>query len=75
VIKPKNTITLNVKQKVKVTVKVNKKTYTAYTNTKGQATFKLTKLTKKGKYAATVNSVADNYFNKAKSVNVKITVK
>lgn len=71
----KYTITLNVKQKVKVTVKVNKKTYTAYTNTKGQATFKLTKLTKKGKYAATVNSVADNYFNKAKSVNVKITVK
>ena len=71
----KYAITLNVNQKVKVAIKVNKKTYYAYTNTKGQATFKITKLTKKGKYTATVSSVANKCYNKAKSVKVKITVK
>ena len=71
----KYTIKLNVNQKVKVTIKVNKKTYYAYTNTKGQATFKITKLAKKGKYTATVSSTANKCYNKAKSVNVKITVK
>ena len=71
----KYTVTLNVKQKVKVTIKVNKKTYTAYTTTKGVATFKLNKLTKNGKYTATVNFGGNAYYNKAKSVNVKITVK
>ena len=71
----KYTVKLNVNQKVKVAIKVNKKTYYAYTNTKGQATFKITKLTKKGKYAATVSSVANKCYNKAKSVKVKITVK
>ena len=70
----KYTVTLNVKQKVKVTIKVNKKTYTAYTTTKGVATFKLNKLTNKGKYTATVNFGGNAYYNKAKSVNVKITV-
>ena len=34
-------------KKVKRTLKVNKKTYSAKTNAKGQATFKITKLTKK----------------------------
>jgi hypothetical protein len=71
----KYTVKLNVNQKVKVAIKVNKRTYYAYTTTKGVATFKLTKLTKKGKYAATVSSVANKYYNKAKSVNVKITIK
>ena len=71
----KYAITLKVNQKVKVAIKVNKKTYYAYTNTKGQATFKITKLTKKGKYTATVSSIANKYYNKAKSVKVKITVK
>ncbi|WP_298524374.1 Ig-like domain-containing protein [uncultured Methanobrevibacter sp.] len=71
----KYTVKLNVNQKVKVAVKVNKKTYYAYTNAKGQATFKITKLTKKGKYTATVSSTANKCYNKAKSVNVKITIK
>ena len=35
-----------------VKLKVNKKTYKAKTNSKGKATFKITKLTKKGKYSA-----------------------
>ena len=71
----KYTVSLNVNQKVKVAIKVNKKTYYAYTNTKGVATFKITKLTKKGKYTATVSSIVNKCYNKAKSVSVKITVK
>lgn len=71
----KYTVSLNVNQKVKVAIKVNKKTYYAYTNTKGKATFKITKLTKKGKYTSTVSFAGNNYYNKAKSVNVKIIVK
>ena len=59
---------------VKVTIKVNKVTYSAKTNAKGVATFKLTKLTKTGKYAATVKSAATSYYA-AKSVGTKITVK
>ena len=58
----------------KVTIKVNKKIYTAKTNSKGVATFKITKLTKKGKYAATVKYAGSKYYN-TKSVKVKITVK
>ena len=58
----------------KVTIKVNKKTFTAKTNSKGVATFKLTKLTKKGKYTAVVKYAGDKYYN-AKSVKPKITVK
>ena len=69
------TVKLNVNQKVKVAIKVNKKTHYAYTNAKGVATFKITKLTKKGKYAATVSSLANDCYNKAKPVSVKITVK
>lgn len=71
----KYSVTLNVKQKIKVTLTVNKKTYTAYTATKGVATFKLSKLTKKGKYTAVLASKGNAYYNKAKSVKVKITVK
>lgn len=71
----KYSVTLNVNQKVKVTIKVNKKTYTAYTTAKGVATFKLNKLTKKGKYTGTVSFAGNPDYNKAKSVNVKITVK
>ncbi len=58
----------------KVTIKVNKKTYSTKTNSKGVATFKITKLTKKGKYAATVKFAGSNYY-KAKSAKVYITVK
>jgi hypothetical protein len=75
----KYTVTLKtnknvVMKKATVTIKVNKKTYTAKTNSKGVATFKLTKLTKKGKYTATVKNAATKYYS-AKSVSVKITVK
>ena len=58
--------------KVKLTVKG--KTYTAKTNSKGKATFKITKLTKKGKYTAVVKYAGSAYY-KAVSKKVKITVK
>ena len=57
-----------------VTLKVNGKTYKATTNYKGQATFKITKLTKKGKYTATVTYKGSSYYNKV-TKKVKITVK
>ena len=43
-------------KKAKVTLKVKGKTYAAKTNSKGKATFKITKLTKKGTYKAITNS-------------------
>jgi C1A family cysteine protease len=58
----------------KVTLKVKGKTYTARTNSKGKATFKITKLTKKGKFTATVK-FAGNAGYKAVTKKVKITVK
>jgi hypothetical protein len=61
-------------KKVKVTIKVGKKTYTAKTNSKGKATFNLKKLTKKGKYTATIK-FAGNKNYKATTKKVKITVK
>ena len=74
----KYTVTLkNHKGKVmkstKVTIKVNKKTYTATTNSKGVATFKLTKLTKKGTFKATVTYSGNTYYKKvSKNVNIKV---
>ena len=75
----KYTVTLKnnkgkVLKKVKLTLKVGKKTYKATTNSKGKATFKITKLTKKGKYTATVKFAGSKYY-KAISKKVKITVK
>jgi len=61
-------------KKVKLTLRVGKKTYKATTNSKGKATFKITKLTKKGKYTATVKFAGSKYY-KAISKKVKITVK
>ena len=61
-------------KKAKVYVTVNKKTYAAYTANNGVATFKLTKLTKKGTYAAVVQYKGNGYYN-AKSVKVKMVVK
>ena len=58
----------------KLTLKVNGKTYSATTNAKGQATFKITKLTKKGKFTAVVKFAGNKYYN-AKTVKPKITVK
>ena len=61
-------------KKVWTTLKVNGKTYKAKTNSKGKATFKITKLTKKGKFGAIVKFAGNNYY-KATSKKVKITVK
>ena len=61
-------------KKVKLTIKVNKKTYKATTNAKGKATFKIKKLTKKGKYTAVIK-FAGNKKYKASSKKVKITIK
>lgn len=58
----------------KITVKVNGKTYSAKTNTKGQATLKLTKLTKKGTFTATVKYSGNSKYN-AVTKKVKVTVK
>ena len=63
-----------VMKNTKVTLKVNGKTYSAKTNAKGQATFKITKLTKKGKHTATIKYVGSKYYN-AKTVKAKIIVK
>ena len=74
----KYTVTLKNNKKlvsgVTVKITVNKKTYSAKTK-KGVATFKLNKLTKKGKYTATVKFTGNNCYKAAKSVKVKITVK
>ena len=59
--------------KVKVTIKIKSKTYTAKTNAKGQATFNL-KLTKKGNYPSTVKFAGNTYY-KAVTKTVKIVVK
>ncbi|MEE1303068.1 MAG: hypothetical protein UHD64_09835, partial [Bacteroidales bacterium] len=61
-------------KKVKVTLKVKGKTYKATTNAKGKAVFKITKLTKKGKYTAKVKFAGNKYYN-ALNKTVKITVK
>ena len=58
----------------KVTLKVKGKTYRAITNSKGKATFKITKLTKKGKYAAKVKFAGNTNF-KTVTKSVKLTVK
>ena len=60
--------------KAKVTIKIRGKTYKAKTNSKGKATFKITKLTKKGKYKAVI-IYAGNSMYKASSKKVKITIK
>ena len=75
----KYTVTLKTNQNkvmknTKLTLKVNGKTYKATTNTKGQATFKITKLTKRGKFTAVVKFAGNKYYN-AKTVKPKITVK
>ena len=61
-------------KKAKVSIKVGKKTFTAKTNAKGKAVFKLKKLTKKAKYNAKVTFKGNKYFNKV-TKKVKITIK
>ena len=58
----------------KVTIKVGKKTFSAKTNSKGKAVFKLKKLTKKAKYTAKITYKGDKYYNKV-TKKVKITIK
>lgn len=58
---------------VKVTLKINGKTYTAKTDGKGKATFKIKKLSKKGSYKSTVTYKGDGCYNKVvKKVKIKV---
>jgi murein L,D-transpeptidase YcbB/YkuD len=58
----------------KVYLKVKGKTYTAKTNSKGKATFKITKLAKSGKYNAVITFKGNDYYKKS-TKKAKITVK
>ena len=60
--------------KFKVTLKVKGKTFKATTNAKGNATFKIKKLAKKGKYTAVIK-FAGNKNYAATSKKIIITVK
>ena len=58
----------------KLILKVKSKTYTAKINKNGKATFKITKLTKKGNYKAIISFKGDKtYYSSSK--NVKISIK
>ena len=57
---------------MKVTMKINGKTYTAKTDSKGKATFNL-KITKKGKFYATISTPEDSTYKTA-SKRVAITI-
>ena len=60
-------------KKAKVTLKVKGKTYNTRTNSKGKATFKITKLTKKGTYKAVIKYKGNSYYKKAtKNIKIKI---
>lgn len=59
---------------MKVYIKIKGKTYKATTSSKGKATFKIKKLTKKGKYTSKITFRGNAYY-KAASKKVKITIK
>lgn len=60
-------------KKVKVSLKIKGKTYTAKTNAKGKAIFKIKKLNKKGTFKATVTFKGNTYYKKvSKKVKIKI---
>ncbi|WP_292609271.1 hypothetical protein [Methanobrevibacter sp. UBA188] len=60
-------------KKLKVTLKVNGKTYVAKTNSKGKATFKITKLSKKGTFKGKLTFNGNTLYKKAtKTVKIKI---
>jgi len=57
----------------KLTLDVNGKIFNAKTNAKGQATFKITNLKKKGTFTAKVSFAGDvSYQSASKSVKLKI---
>ena len=63
-----------VMKNTKVTIKVNGITYSATTNAKGVATFKITKLTKKGSFKSIITYAGSKYYNKVtKTVTIKTT--
>ena len=60
-------------KKVKVYIKIKGKTYKATTNKKGKATFKITKLTKKGTFKSKITFKGNKYYKKVtKTVKIKI---
>jgi hypothetical protein len=61
-------------KKVKLIIKMGRKTFKAKTNAKGKATFKIKKLTKKGRYTAKITFKGNAYY-KATSKKVKIVLK
>ena len=61
-------------KKVKVTIKIGKKTFKAKTNAKGKAVFKIKKMTKKRTYKAKVTFKGNAYYNKV-TKKVKIRIK
>ena len=61
-------------KKVKLIIKIGKKTFKAKTNAKGKATFKIKKLTKKGRYTAKITFKGNKYY-KATTKKVKIVLK
>jgi hypothetical protein len=62
-----------VMKKAKVTLKVKGKTFKATTNSKGKATFKITKFTKKGTFKAKISYGGDNNYKAvSKTVNIKV---
>ena len=68
----KNNVNKPIK-KATLYLKVNGKTYKATTNSKGKATFKITKLNIAGKFKATVTYKGNKYYNKAtKKVTIKV---
>lgn len=60
-------------KKIKVILKIKGKTYIATTNNKGKATFKITKLNKRGTYKAIIIFKGDKKYNKSTKA-VKIIV-
>ena len=61
-------------KKVKLIIKIGRKTFKATTNAKGKATFKIKKLTRKGKYTAKITFKGNKYY-KATTKKVKIVLK
>lgn len=64
----------NLMKKVKLTLKVKGHIYKATTNSKGKATFKITKLTKKGTYKTVIKFGGSKYYKSVSKITY-ITIK